>query len=109
MMDQAPSLPSPERLAYVIAGDLAEDDVGLWEIVWGLNSTNPEAPLDEKVRIARRAVSLLSNEAELWHGDPLEPGSGPLSAAELRALAEDDLAWHDPANASLIVWLRATA
>jgi hypothetical protein len=101
------SLPSPERLAYLISGELAEDHVGLWEVVWGLNASNPEAALADKIRLARRAVSLLGDEADLWHGDPLEPDSRPLTPAETQAIAEDHLAWHDPENASLVVWLKS--
>jgi hypothetical protein len=101
------SLPSPERLAYLISGELAEDNLGLWEVVWGLHATNPEASLADKIDLARRAVSLLADDADLWHGDPLEPDSRPLTPAELQAIAEDDLAWHDPKNASLVVWLKS--
>ena len=89
-------------------GDLAEDDQGLWEIVWGLNATHPEAPLDAKIRLARHAVALLTDETKLWRGDPLDPGSAPLTFAEARVLAGDDAAWHDPANASLVVWIRSS-
>lgn len=64
-MTDGAGLPSPERLAGLIVGDLADDDLGLWEIVWGLNTTNPEADLIDKIRIARSAVSLLADETEL--------------------------------------------
>jgi hypothetical protein len=91
----------------LIVGDLAEDDMGIREIVWGLNGTNPEADLSDKIRLARRAVSLLADETWLWRGDPLEPSSAPLTATEVQALGDDDAAWHDPDNASLVVWLRS--
>jgi hypothetical protein len=109
VVDSASALPSPERLAYVIAGDLEEDNLGLWEVVWGLNSSHPRASLEEKIGLARRAVSLLGNQADLWRGDPLDPDGGPLTPEDLQALAADDLAWHDPKKASMIVWLKSRA
>jgi hypothetical protein len=99
-------LPSPERLAYLVTGDLEEDDIGLWEIVWRLNGSHPAVSLPDKVRLARQAVSLLGDHTVLWLGDPLEPDSRPLSSTELNALADDESAWHDPNNATMVVWLR---
>jgi hypothetical protein len=108
-MTDGAALPSPERLAYLIVGDLADDDMGLWEIVWGLNAAHPGADLSDKIRLARTAVSLLADETELWLGDPLGPSGAPLTEKDVRALGDDDAAWHDPANASVVVWLRARA
>lgn len=99
-------LPSVDRLAYLISGDLQSDDVGLWEVVWTLNTLAPAAPLDEKIRLARHAVSSLLGHHDLWRGE--WPG-GPialLTEAEERALAHDDTPWHDPEHATLLVWIR---
>ena len=51
-------------------------------------------------------MPLLLDEYDLWRGE--WPG-GPvalLTEAEMRTLATEDACWHDPATASLLVWLR---
>lgn len=102
----ASDLPSPERLAFMLAGYLQEDDLPLWEIVWHLNRDAPAVPLNEKIRLARRALPLLSDEYDLWRGE--WPG-GPverMSEAGIRAMETEDTCWHDPESASVLVWLR---
>ena len=99
-------LPSVERLAHLLSGDLQSDDLGLWEIVWTLNTLAPSAPLNEKIRLARHAVSSLLGHCDLWRGE--WPG-GPvalLTEDERRTLAHDDAPWHDPEHAPLLVWIR---
>ena len=98
--------PSIDRLTYLLSDDLHSDDLGLWEVVWTLNTVAPEAPLDEKIRLARSAVSRLPGQYDLWRGD--WPG-GPvalLTEDEKRALAHDHALWHDPEHATLLVWIR---
>lgn len=99
-------LPSPERLAFLLAGDLQEDDVPLWEVVWRLNSMAPDAALPDKLRLARRAVSMLADEYEFWRGDWPGGPVAPTSEQQVTLLATDDAAWHDPEQAALLVWLR---
>ena len=99
-------LPSVERLAYLVSGNLQSGDLPLWEIVWALNALVPEAPLDEKIRLARRAVSHVAGQYNLWRGEWPEGPTARLTESETRALALDDAAWHDPENATLLVWLR---
>lgn len=99
-------LPSLDRLTYLVSADLQSDDVPLWEIVWTLNALAPDAPLDEKVRLARSVVGALTGQYDLWRG---EWPTGPvalLTEAEKRTLAHDDASWHDPEHASLLVWIR---
>ncbi len=103
------SLPSVERLAYLLSGDLQDDDLPIWEIVWQLNTTAPVAPLADKLRLARRAVSLIRDEFELWRGTWPGGPVAPLTEQETRDLAGDDAAWYDPDKASLLVWLRRVA
>lgn len=99
-------LPSVDRLAYLISGDLQSDDLGLWEVVWTLNTLAPAAPLDEKIRLARRAVSSLLGHNDLWRGEwPGGPARLP-TEDEKQALAHDDTPWHDPEHATLLVWIR---
>lgn len=103
----APSeLPSAERLVFVLTEDLRADDFPLWEFVWTLNTMAPSVALADKVRLARRAVSLLTDEYELWRGEWPGGPTAPLSDDETRLLAADDAAWYDPEKAALLVWLR---
>lgn len=106
MPDANAELPSVDHLAYLISGDLQSDDVGLWEVVWTLNTLAPAAPLDEKIRLARLAVASLLGHHDLWRGE--WPG-GPialLTEVEKQAIAHDDTPWHDPEHATLVVWIR---
>ena len=100
-------LPSPERLAFMLAGVLEEGDFPLWEFVWHLNRLAPAAPLADKVRVARRALPSFLDEYDLWRGEWTEGPVAPLTEAETRLMATDDACWHDPEAASLLVWLRA--
>jgi hypothetical protein len=104
--DTNSSLPSLDRLTYLLSGDLQSDDLPLWEIVWTLNTLAPGAPLDEKIRLARRAVSVLVGQHDLWRGEWPTGPVAPLTEHERQALADDDAAWHDPEHATLLVWLR---
>ena len=99
-------LPSLDRLVYLMSAELEEDDLGLWEVVWHLNTTAPAAPLEEKVQLARRAVSVLMGQHDLWRGEWPGGPVTPLSERETQALASDDAAWHDPEHATLLVWIR---
>jgi hypothetical protein len=56
------ALPSPERVAYLLTVDLADDDVGLWQVVWGLDVLAPAALLADKITLARRAVTQSSGD-----------------------------------------------
>jgi hypothetical protein len=100
-----PELPSPERLVFVLTDDLEADDFPLWEFVWTLNTMAPSVALVDKVGLARRAVSMLADEYELWRVEWPGGPTAPLSDHEIRLLAADDAAWHDPENAALLVWL----
>ncbi len=74
--------------------------------VWTLNTLAPSSSLDMKIRLARRAVSSLLGHYDLWRGD--WPG-GPvalLTENEKQTLAHDDVPWHDPEYATLLVWIR---
>jgi len=99
-------LPSVDRLAYLVSADLQAGDLALWEIVWTLNSLAPEAPLEEKIRLARRAVSQLVGHYELWRGEWPAGPVAPLTEREKQTLAHDDAPWHDPEHATLLVWIR---
>ena len=105
-MPPSAALPSPERLVFLLTDELESDDYPLWEFVWNLNTMAPSAPLADKIRLARRAVSLLVGQYDLWRGD--WPG-GPvvrLTESEMQILANDVEPWHDPEHATLLVWLR---
>jgi hypothetical protein len=104
--DANTDLPSVDRLAYLISGDLQSGDLGLWEVVWTLNTLAPRAPLSEKIRLARRAVSSLLGHQDLWRGEWPGGPIAPLTADDKHTLARDDTPWHDPEHATLLVWIR---
>ena len=101
-------LPSVDRLIELLSIDLQSDDVPLWEVVWTLNTLAPAAPLDEKIRLARRVVARLMSHTELWRGEWPGGPVAPVTESEVQALAHDDAPWHDPEHATLLVWLRDT-
>lgn len=100
------ALPSLDRLTYLLSADLQGNDLPLWEIVWTLNVLAPAAPLGEKIRLARRAVSVMVGHNDLWRGEWPGGPVAPLTESELVTLAKDDAPWHDPEHATLLVWLR---
>ena len=68
-----------------------------------LSNVNNEKRLNAR---GVRPVSVLMGQYELWRGE--WPG-GPvtrLTERETQALASDDVAWHDPEHATLVVWIR---
>ena len=99
-------LPSVDRLIDLLSVDLQSDDVPLWEIVWNLNTLAPAAPLDAKIRLARRAVGELVGRYELWRGEWPAGPVAPLTESEQQAIAHDDAPWHDPEHTTLLVWIR---
>jgi hypothetical protein len=104
--DAKSDLPSVDRLAFLVSGELQDDDVGLWEVVWRLNTLAPAAPLGEKILLARHAVSSLLGHNHLWRGDWHGGPVALLTEDEMQILAHDDAPWHDPENATLLVWIR---
>jgi hypothetical protein len=100
------TLPSPERLVFLLTGELESDDFPLWEFVWNLNTLAPSVPLADKIGLARRAVSLLVGQYDMWRGEWPGGPVAPLTDSDLQVLAENDEPWHDPEHATLLVWLR---
>lgn len=89
-----------------MSAELQDDDLPLWEIVWHLNRLAPSASLDDKIRLSRRAVSVLVGHNDLWRGEWPGGPLAPLTQSETQTLASDEAAWHDPEHATLLVWLR---
>jgi hypothetical protein len=105
--DVSSELPSVDRLAYLLSADLEDDDLGLWEVMWTLNTLAPAAPFDDKIRLAKHAVSsLVGGQYELWRGEWPGGPVAPLTEGEQQLLAHDDVSWHDPDHATLLVWIR---
>jgi hypothetical protein len=100
------ALPSPERLVFLLTDELEGDDFPLWEFVWNLNTLAPLAPLTDKIRLARRAVSLLVGQYDLWRGEWPGGPVAPLTESEMQILGNNNDPWHDPERATLLVWLR---
>ena len=71
-----------------------------------LNTLAPKAALNQRIRLARRAVASLQAHTELWRGEWPEGPTAPLTEDEKRILAHDDAPWHDPEHADLLVWIR---
>ena len=100
------TLPSLDRLVYLLSGDLQSDDLPLWEIVWTLNTLAPTAALEDKIRLARRAASVLVGQYDLWRGEWPGGPVAPLTHSETETLASEDTPWYDPERATLLVWIR---
>ena len=104
--DAKSDLPSVDRLVYLISGAFRTTTSGFGGGRVEIDTLAPPAPLDEKIRRARHAVSSLLGHNDLWRGD--WPG-GPiafLTEDEMGLLAHDDVPWHDPEHATLLVWIR---
>ena len=101
------ALPSVDGLIFQVHDLLDAGDVGIWELVWHLDASHADAPIEDKIRLARRAATdLISRDYDLWRGTWPEGPEAPLTEVEKRDLAHDDAAWSDPESATMVVWLR---
>lgn len=100
-------LPSVDGLIFQVSDLLESGDFPVWEFVWHLNATHPNADLADKIRLARRAsANLIGQDYELWRGRWPEGPVARLTDSEMQDLATDDAAWSRPEAAALLVWLR---
>jgi hypothetical protein len=68
-----------------------EDDQGLWEVVWALNTQCPEVPLAEKIALARAVVFELLEAGQIELRKIAWPDhDGPLFTAEQIARLHHD-------------------
>lgn len=100
------TLPSLDRLVFLLSGNLQSDDLPLWEIVWTLNTLAPTAALEDKIGLARRAASVLVGQYDLWRGEWPGGPVAPLTSSETEILVSEDAPWYDPDRATLLVWIR---
>ena len=79
-----------------------EDDQGLWEVVWALNSQCPDVPLAEKIALARAVVFELLESGQIELREIAWPEhEGPiLTATQIARLHHDDGPWYDPQNSA---------
>jgi hypothetical protein len=89
------AFPNKELAARALALELgAEDEFGLYELVWSLNAAYPESSPTEHVSAARAAIVKLLDEGRI---DLLRAQwasaipSQPLTLKESRALIESDV------------------
>lgn len=92
-------------LAYKILWSTIEDFVGLWEILWELNSLRPNKSQEENQEIARKILicflkqNLISFYMSQWGSDELKE----LEFSEAFKLVEDDKFWNPPAINELCI------
>ena len=89
-----------DRLRDDVLSDAHDDRIGLYEIVWSLNTQYPHVPRDAKVAAARDVVrsrvesGALSVFRTVWASDTLEP----VAPGELLVAIDDPSAWSDPTS-----------
>jgi len=92
-------------IVYKILWSTIEDFVGLWEILWELNSALPEKSQKENQEKARRILryfleqSLVTFYMNKWGSDELEK----LYFNEALKLLEDEKYWNAPAVNELCI------
>lgn len=86
-----------------------EDDQGLWEVVWSLNTMSPDVELSSKIALARSVVVELLSDGliELRQIEWPSHGGRLLTEDQLRQLRQDDVPWHDPEATDLLVQINA--
>lgn len=108
-MSSPASFPSAEELRLALLNDLRfEDDQGLWEVVWRLNTISPEVEQERKLALAREVVFQLveAGEVELRSAKPGE-GAQLLPDSEVACLRNEAEPWCDPERTDLLVLIRA--
>ncbi len=96
-------LPSAAEVRRSLVDDLHhEDDQGLWEVVWSLNSACPDASQGRKIALAKQVVFGLLSDGLIELRRAVWPSrDGPLlSDVEIARLHHDDVPWFDPANSA---------
>ena len=86
-----------------------EDDQGLWEVVWTLNTRCPEVDLASKIALARTVVFSLFEDGlvELRQGGWPHNEGAALTEREIARLRHDDTPWNGPLETDLLVHLTA--
>jgi hypothetical protein len=76
----------------------SEDITGLYQVLWFLNASYPEAPVGDKYAVADQAIrTLISGDyIELYRCQPLEDGRPVerIDPAEADTLLRDPTAWY---------------
>ena len=89
-----------------------EDHIGLYELIWGLNTHYPEVDAETKVRAADQAMrSLLSiGHVHLYEGRPHGPAGKAISLAVALWLLDDSAVWKPPLErvGLPVYWFAAT-
>jgi len=79
--------------------DLAVDDyTGLWEIVWGIEASDPNADMPTAVKLARGAVEALLERGyiEVYEGSNFNGDEHRVSQSERRAVLATEAYWNPP-------------
>jgi hypothetical protein len=82
----------------IILEMLEEDEYGLYEVIWSLNTQHPDAEPAEKVRVAHAAMRELLNEHRValsravWASQARQP----IARSDALGLIESPVAWAPP-------------
>jgi hypothetical protein len=89
---------SPLIARDVILEMCSEDEFGLYEVVWSLNTAYPTVPKGDKVTASRTAMRRLLDEERvvLLRARWASNGRVPVALNEARGLIESDSAWEPP-------------
>jgi hypothetical protein len=99
-------LPEPAEVrAYLLDALHFEDDQGLWEPVWWLNTRSPDLDRASKVSLVRSVVLSLLEEGliELRRTTSPPDEGTPVTRDELDRLRSGDPPWYDPERTDLLV------
>lgn len=83
-----------------------EDWCGLHEIVWRMNTVQPEVPEVDKITAARSVVQSLLNRGAIqigWLTWPEARSPTPIASAETQPLLDNPNSWQ-PGQRYLVVW-----
>jgi len=79
--------------------DLAVDDyTGLWEIVWGIEASHPNADMLTAVELAKRAVRTLLEQGyiELYEGSGFNGDEHRVPQSDRHAVLATEAYWNPP-------------
>jgi len=86
------------RAIDAIADLLAEDEYGLWEIVWRLRTLLPNESDEEVRRTARKCLRTLYTQGRILFVRRIGPtgSSTPVDSSEIDSLLADSKSWDEP-------------
>jgi hypothetical protein len=97
-----------ERAAEIVQELLDEDDYGIYEVVWALNSAFPQESVSEKYRVANQVLleMLKTGRARLFYVNGYSTGSSSkkeVPSSEAESVLNSPTSWYPEHDSRTVV------